>query len=59
VSDLEALTRDRFQIVAFQLLTRCEGNRMHQAIQAVPVLLQVTEHRIYLRIVSNVARQDD
>src|SRR6185369_5847554 len=59
VRDAEALAGDRFVEVAGERLARSERDRMHHAVEAIPALPQRGEDRVDLRVVGDVAGQQD
>ncbi len=59
MGDLEALAGHGIDIVAFELLTRRETDRMHDHVQAVPTFGQGGEGLVDLRVAAHVQWQHD
>ena len=58
MGDAKALARHAVEEIAFDGVVGRKGNRMHQAVEAVPALCQLREYRLDLGILGNVTGVD-
>ena len=58
MGDAEGIARDAVEKVALDGLARRESDGMHQAFEAVPVLAEFGEEGIDLRVLRDVAGED-
>src|SRR5690606_27038297 len=54
-----AFAVDRVDVAALQLVARRERDRVDQDVEAVPVLAELCEESVDLRVVRNIERQHD
>lgn len=57
VRDAESVPTQRVEELARERLARREGDRMHQAVESIPALRELREHRVDLGIFRHVARE--
>ena len=58
LGDAEGLAGETVEEVALERLAGCEGDRVHQAVEAVPVLADLFEEAGDLGVVLHVERED-